>query len=648
MAKLLLRHVYKIYDNGTKAVNDFNLEIGDEEFVVFVGPSGCGKSTTLRMISGLEDITAGDFYIDGQLANQLEPKDRDMAMVFQNYALYPHMSVYENMAFGLKIRHIPKDEINRRVHEAAQILDITNQLTKKPKAMSGGQRQRVALGRAIVRKPKVFLLDEPLSNLDAKLRSSMRSEIIKLHNTLKTTFIYVTHDQVEAMTMGSKIVVMKDGVIQQVDSPMNLYDYPSNVFVAGFIGTPQMNFFRASLKEESNEIIDLTVGDKVIKCPRNVLSKLDLLNVYKNKEVKVGIRPEHLYISETKDNCLTATINIVEALGNECNLIVETKEGIRLVMRVLRNDKLAVGQEINVGFDFSKVHLFDLDTEKTLLPRIATDFTYRAVVKAGKLNVLGHDVKLCDSLKEALKDQKNVYVRVNSNLFSTGNEFSLPIINKEKIGELWLNELEINNEKLFIVTNEYFYGDKYEFSLKQEELEILDSEFKKIVEPLKTENIVNGKLVPEKRTMSFVKNTMVSEEEIQRLTDEATQKGNPAPKVTYRKVRLFDYELLGQLYEPNAADTIKVYSLLGKKFHLHDIKFSISVDDIKLADSGVSGTVNKVLDYGTNKYYVIDVNGEEVVIKNNDATINVGDNVYLELDASKIGVFDTNFEVKLL
>ena len=648
MAKLLLRHVYKIYDNGTKAVNDFNLEIGDEEFVVFVGPSGCGKSTTLRMISGLEDITAGDFYIDGQLANQLEPKDRDMAMVFQNYALYPHMSVYENMAFGLKIRHIPKDEINRRVHEAAQILDITNQLTKKPKAMSGGQRQRVALGRAIVRKPKIFLLDEPLYNLDAKLRSSMRSEIIKLHNTLKTTFIYVTHDQVEAMTMGSKIVVMKDGVIQQVDSPMNLYDYPSNVFVAGFIGTPQMNFFRASLKEESNEVIDLTVGDKVIKCPRNVLSKLDLLNVYKNKEVKVGIRPEHLYISETKDNCLTATINIVEALGNECNLIVETKEGIRLVMRVLRNDKLAVGQEINVGFDFSKVHLFDLDTEKTLLPRIATDFTYRAVVKAGKLNVLGHDVKLCDSLKEALKDQKNVYVRVNSNSFSTGNEFSLPIINKEKIGELWLNELEINNEKLFIVTNDYFYGDKYEFSLKQEELEILDSEFKKIVEPLKTENIVNGKLVPEKRTMSFVKNTMVSEEEIQRLTDEATQKGNPAPKVTYRKVRLFDYELLGQLYEPNAADAIKVYSLLGKKFHLHDIKFSISVDDIKLADSGVSGTVNKVLDYGANKYYVIDVNGEEVVIKNNDATINVGDNVYLELDASKIGVFDTNFEVKLL
>ena len=247
MAQLSLKHVYKIYDNGTKAVNDFNLDIGDNEFVVFVGPSGCGKSTTLRMIAGLEDITAGDFYIDGILANQLEPKDRDIAMVFQNYALYPHMSVYENMAFGLRIRHVPKDEINKRVNEAARILDITNQLDKKPKAMSGGQRQRVALGRAIVRKPKVFLLDEPLSNLDAKLRSSMRSEITRLHKVLGTTFIYVTHDQVEAMTMGTKIVVMKDGVIQQVDSPMNLYDYPSNVFVAGFIGTPQMNFIPAKL-----------------------------------------------------------------------------------------------------------------------------------------------------------------------------------------------------------------------------------------------------------------------------------------------------------------------------------------------------------------------------------------------------------------
>ncbi len=648
MAKLLLQHIYKIYDNGTKAVNDFNLEIGDEEFVVFVGPSGCGKSTTLRMIAGLEDITAGDFYIDGQLANQLEPKDRDMAMVFQNYALYPHMTVYENMAFGLKIRHIPKEEISKRVNEAAQILDISNQLTKKPKAMSGGQRQRVALGRAIVRKPKVFLLDEPLSNLDAKLRSSMRSEIIKLHNTLKTTFIYVTHDQVEAMTMGTKIVVMKDGVIQQVDSPMNLYDYPSNVFVAGFIGTPQMNFLSANLSLDKDGTILLTIGDRVIKCPKDVFSKLDLLNVYKNNQVKLGIRPEHLFISETKENCLTGTINIVEALGNECNLIVETKDNAKIVMRVLRNDKLAIGQEINIGFNFDKIHLFDSKSETTLLPRVATQFTYKATVKDGKLRVLGNEIELCEPLKEVLANYSDVYLSVNANSFIEGKDFSLPVINKEKIGELWLNELEINDEKLYIKTPEYFYGDKYEFSLKQEELLILDHEFNVIVEPLKTENVINGKLIPQKREMLFVKNTMVSSEEVERLNNESAEKGTQPPKVSHKKVKLFNYELFGQQYEPKDSDLIKVYSLLGKKFYLHDIKFSVSVDDVKFVETGVSGTITQVLDYGFNKYCVVNVNGEELLAKCNDIDVQVGNNICLELDASKIGVFDTNFEVKLL
>ena len=243
MASVQLNHIYKVYPNGVKAVNDFTMDIADKEFIVFVGPSGCGKSTTLRMIAGLEEITAGELRIGDVVVNDVEPKDRDIAMVFQNYALYPHMTVYENMAFGLKLRKMPKEEIDARVKEAARILGITEYLDRKPKAMSGGQRQRVALGRAIVREPKVFLLDEPLSNLDAKLRTAMRSEISKLHHKLQTTFIYVTHDQVEAMTMGTRIVVMKDGYVQQIDSPRNLYRYPSNKFVAGFIGTPQMNFF---------------------------------------------------------------------------------------------------------------------------------------------------------------------------------------------------------------------------------------------------------------------------------------------------------------------------------------------------------------------------------------------------------------------
>ena len=252
MAGLQLNHIYKVYPNGTKAVNDFNMEIKDKEFIVFVGPSGCGKSTTLRMIAGLEEITAGELRIGDIVVNDVEPKDRDIAMVFQNYALYPHMTVYENMAFGLKMRKVPKAVIKEKVMAAAETLGITEYLNRKPKEMSGGQRQRVALGRAMVREPKVFLLDEPLSNLDAKLRTAMRSEIAKLHRKLQTTFIYVTHDQVEAMTMGTRIVVMKSGFIQQIDTPRNLYNYPSNKFVAGFIGTPQMNFFHGKLTADGD------------------------------------------------------------------------------------------------------------------------------------------------------------------------------------------------------------------------------------------------------------------------------------------------------------------------------------------------------------------------------------------------------------
>ena len=265
MADVKLNHIYKVYPNGTKAVNDFTMDIKDKEFIVFVGPSGCGKSTTLRMIAGLEEITAGELYIGDTLVNDVEPKDRDIAMVFQNYALYPHMTVYENMAFGLKLRKLPKAVIDQKVREAAQTLDITEYLDKKPKEMSGGQRQRVALGRAIVREPKVFLLDEPLSNLDAKLRTAMRSEISALHHRLQTTFIYVTHDQVEAMTMGTRIVVMKDGFVQQIDTPTNLYKYPQNVFVAGFIGTPQMNFINAEINVEGDDISFVAVKNRVVQ-----------------------------------------------------------------------------------------------------------------------------------------------------------------------------------------------------------------------------------------------------------------------------------------------------------------------------------------------------------------------------------------------
>ncbi len=266
MANLSLKHIYKVYPGDVTAVKDFNLEIADKEFIVFVGPSGCGKSTTLRMIAGLEEISKGELYIGDRLVNEVEPKERDIAMVFQSYALYPHMTVYDNMAFGLKLRKVPKDEIDKKVKDAAKILDIEHLLDRKPKALSGGQRQRVALGRAIVREPKVFLMDEPLSNLDAKLRVQMRTEISKLHQRLQTTFIYVTHDQVEAMTMGTRIVVMKDGIVQQVDSPQEIYNNPANIFVAGFIGSPQMNFIDGTIKEEGGKYFACFQSEKKLKC----------------------------------------------------------------------------------------------------------------------------------------------------------------------------------------------------------------------------------------------------------------------------------------------------------------------------------------------------------------------------------------------
>lgn len=296
MADVKLNHIYKVYPNGTKAVNDFTMDIKDKEFIVFVGPSGCGKSTTLRMIAGLEEITAGELYIGDTLVNDVEPKDRDIAMVFQNYALYPHMTVYENMAFGLKLRKLPKAVIDQKVREAAQTLDITEYLDKKPKEMSGGQRQRVALGRAIVREPKVFLLDEPLSNLDAKLRTAMRSEISALHHRLQTTFIYVTHDQVEAMTMGTRIVVMKDGFVQQIDTPTNLYKYPQNVFVAGFIGTPQMNFINAEINVEGDDISFVATDAPLkIALSKDFFAKAKQADVFHGKKVVLGLRGTYLY-----------------------------------------------------------------------------------------------------------------------------------------------------------------------------------------------------------------------------------------------------------------------------------------------------------------------------------------------------------------
>ncbi len=389
MASLSLKNIYKIYPNGFEAVKNFNLEVEDKEFIIFVGPSGCGKSTTLRMIAGLEDISDGEFMIDGKIMNDVEPKDRDIAMVFQNYALYPHMSVKDNMAFGLKLRKTPKHEINKKVADASQILDLSELLERKPAALSGGQRQRVAMGRAIVREPKVFLMDEPLSNLDAKLRVQMRAEISALHHRLGATIIYVTHDQTEAMTLGTRIVVMKDGIIQQVASPRELYNNPVNLFVAGFIGSPQMNFVNAECRAQKDDIY-LDFDRFSIKLPAKQ-AKVLKEKEYVGKKVIMGIRPEKIFENEYAlnthpDTQIEVKINGYELLGSEVllyfNLLDEKPddvqrqftddayENVKKVQWTAKVDASTTarfGNTIKVALDPNKIHIFDKDTEEAIV-----------------------------------------------------------------------------------------------------------------------------------------------------------------------------------------------------------------------------------------------------------------------------------------
>lgn len=423
MSSLNLKGVYKVYPSGVTAVSDFNLDIEDKEFIVFVGPSGCGKSTTLRMIAGLEEISAGELYIDGNLVNNVAPKDRDIAMVFQNYALYPHMTVYDNMAFGLKLRKMPRAEIDVRVKEAARILGIEMYLSRKPKALSGGQRQRVALGRAIVREPKVFLLDEPLSNLDAKLRAQMRTEITKLHNRLATTFIYVTHDQIEAMTMGTRIVVMKDGFMQQVDTPINLYDNPINLFVAGFIGTPQMNFFTGKLTGTKKNVY-VEFGLDKAKVPENIASLIVNLDKYLNtdREIVFGIRPEDIHDNPTWLEShdapqIEVKVDVVEALGAETLLYCKTRsedtgeekslaEDIsNLIARVDSRSTTVAGSSATLGLDMRHCHLFDKETEVTIL---AKDAETKAQVEALQIKREEEEAKKAEDLaaKQAEEEAK--------------------------------------------------------------------------------------------------------------------------------------------------------------------------------------------------------------------------------------------------
>ena len=504
MAKLSLRHIYKVYPNGVKAVNDFNMEIADKEFIVFVGPSGCGKSTTLRMIAGLEDITAGEFYIGDELCNDMEPKDRDIAMVFQNYALYPHMTVYDNMAFGLKLRHVPRAEIHEKVLWAADVLKITEYLDRKPRALSGGQRQRVALGRAILREPKAFLLDEPLSNLDAKLRTEMRAQIAKLHQQLNTTFIYVTHDQVEAMTLGTRVVVMKLGVVQQIDTPQNLYDYPENKFVAGFIGTPQMNFFEGTLKRNGDDVfIKFDYCENEVHVPFNDLLKVRPSYLNGEQHVWIGLRCEDISLDpeivKKSHNLVNIKVSHFEELGNETlvygDLNMQGDGFIETSTRVIVKSyhgalHLKPGDVVQAALNMKKAHFFNKEDEMTILPRVPKENVFDCLIKNNEIELLGQKIKLPKAIQ--VEDMDNVELFIPVDAINFDGNLKAKVTNIEVINDTKLYYLEAHNRVFFIKTNKILnVGDEVNLGIDFKQISIRKDNVE-VVKPLSTHNVFIG------------------------------------------------------------------------------------------------------------------------------------------------------------
>lgn len=506
MSNLSLRHLYKVYPNGVKAVNDLSMEIEDKEFIVFVGPSGCGKSTTLRMIAGLEEITAGELYIGDSFVNHVEPKDRDIAMVFQNYALYPHMTVYENLAFGLKLRHVPQEQIHKKVLWAADVLKLSELLERKPKALSGGQRQRVSLGRAILRTPKVFLLDEPLSNLDAKLRTEMRAEIAKIHHEIATTFIYVTHDQVEAMTMGTRIVVMNNGYVQQIDTPKNLYDYPENKFVAGFIGTPQMNFFLASLTREGDTVKARFEGtESVLALPFSKMLKVRHQHLDGAHPVIVGLRCDHLSVDEAElanaRNVLKVKISHFEELGNETLIYGDLNmkgDGLSesmtrvIVKQYGGSHESKIGDVIDVAFDMERAHFFDVQTEKTIAPRIPEENLFDAKVKDNCVSFLGHTVKLPPAIQVA--DQEKAFLLIPTDaLFAGGSDFSATVTNEEIIKGVRIVYLESLGRAFFMLADKaYQPGETLNLGIDFKRIAIEGANHEALLSPLPSLDVFYG------------------------------------------------------------------------------------------------------------------------------------------------------------
>ncbi len=665
MSDLKLSHVYKVYPNGAKAVSDFSLDIKDGEFIVFVGPSGCGKSTTLRMIAGLEEITAGDLFIGDKLMNYEEPKDRDIAFVFQNYALYPHMTIYENMAFGLKNqkitdtkkdkngneiigidkrkisrlkrqlllakvkkdeqdvlrlemliddakknagpieikRHYTKTEIDEKIKNSSHILGITDYLARKPKEMSGGQRQRVALGRALVRDPKAFLLDEPLSNLDAKLRGQMRTEITKLHQEVKKTFIYVTHDQVEAMTMGDRIVVMKDGFIQQIDTPMNLYDHPKNKFVAGFIGTPQMNFFPVTLKKDGEEI-EIHINEASFRVSYSLLDSIPASYLNGDKEITLGIRGEHIDVAS---DGIPFKVSVVEKLGDETLVygdIVLKDTTYPCTIKTTGNRNYQIGQIIHVQFKGEKIHLFD-EKEESLLPSVRDTYEIRAKVEQGELVLLQNRVKLPSSLSD-LDKVSDVVVMIPNDAFVKGDSFTL----NKKEGKT------VDGVEYFRIDDDgYHYYFKEDENAQSYDLDFTKLTFihdgKELIQPISSSLTMTGKIIKGKKNEYFFS---------------FHSKEVPAMMDAVRKAALVD----------------------GYDCHKKEYDFIVPIDDIKIDDKGIfQGEIIDILDYGKNKY--IKVKWEENVVYipyiNKDGKI--GDAISFDIDFARMSLYRKEDQVRI-
>ncbi len=634
MAGLSLKHIYKVYPNGTKAVNDFNMEIEDKEFIVFVGPSGCGKSTTLRMIAGLEDISAGELMIGENVVNDMEPKDRDIAMVFQNYALYPHMTVFENIAFGLRLRKLPKDEINRRVTEAAEILGITEYLGKKPKEMSGGQRQRVSLGRAIVREPKVMLLDEPLSNLDAKLRTQMRSEIAKLHAKLGTTFIYVTHDQVEAMTMGTRIVVMKNGFVQQIDTPKNLYNYPGNKFVAGFIGTPQMNFMEATLLKRGDEVdIDFQYSDAKVTVPYSMMYKARPSYLNGKEKVFIGLRAENISINpevvKNSKSVIKVKVSHKEELGNQTLVYGDinmdgdgyTETSTRIIINGDGALDYKTGEVIDAALDLNKVHIFDKETELSILPRIPEYNYFDCEVKGGKISFLGTELKLPPAIK--CEDGKKELLIPTDAIKVGGSDAEVTVVSCDEINGKQVLSFELGGRRAFAVVPEPVANGKVKISIDLKKISLI-ADGAECVAAMPEKVKFEGNLVKAK------------------VTEEVEVNG----KTKKKKAIKFLLNIAG--YELPCSDDIadKLITAMGVKNAFSDkLIYECSPYDLEIAEKGVSAEVTSVADYGKELFAICKVDGNEIFVFTQNE---VSGAVKLLPDIKKLSIIQADKNIRII